>query len=79
MIAVCSSSDDGVMTIDVHINMSDGKPSIAWVDPHLRATYTLKKMLERGFTTVRDVVGFGKKNRADYQGGATFFQKEGMS
>lgn len=51
---------------DVHINMSDGRPASGYVDPHLRATYTLKCMLARGFTTVRDV------------GGATFFQKQAV-
>lgn len=43
------------LTRDVHINMSDGRMQ-PHVDPHLRATYTLKCMLARGFTTVRDVV-----------------------
>lgn len=44
------------LTPDVHINMSDGRPASGYVDPRLRATYTLKCMLARGFTTVRDVV-----------------------
>lgn len=46
--------------------MSDGRPSSGYTDPHLRASYTLKAMLARGFTTVRDV------------GGATFAQAQAV-
>jgi hypothetical protein len=35
--------------------MSDGRMQ-PHVEAHLRATYTLKCMLARGFTSVRDVV-----------------------
>lgn len=45
------------LTSDVHINMSDGGRD--FVEPQLRAMYTLKSMLARGFTTVRDVGGAG--------------------
>ena len=55
----------GLIDCHVHINQSDGAPASGYVDPHLRATYTLRSMLARGFTTVRDT------------GGATVFQKEG--
>ncbi|KAL1405653.1 hypothetical protein Q8F55_009292 [Vanrija albida] len=56
----------GLVDCHVHINMSDGRPSSGYTDPHLRATYTLKAMLARGFTTVRDV------------GGATYAQAQAV-
>ncbi|KAI9639079.1 uncharacterized protein MKK02DRAFT_19164, partial [Dioszegia hungarica] len=56
----------GLIDCHVHINFSDGRPATGFVDHKLRATYTLKSMLARGFTTVRDV------------GGADVFQKEAV-
>ncbi|ORY31764.1 hypothetical protein BCR39DRAFT_587286 [Naematelia encephala] len=47
----------GLVDCHIHVNLTDGSLALGYVHPYLRGTYTLKAMLARGFTTVRDVGG----------------------